>query len=87
MTDDTLFEFPCDFPIKIMGEATDEFRSLAVGIVTRHFGTLADDAIEERPSRGGRYLGLTITVRATSKAQLDAAYTELTSCRQVLIAL
>jgi hypothetical protein len=87
MAEDTLLEFPTDFPIKIMGEATDEFRSLAVGIVTRHFGTLDAGCIEERPSSGGRYLGLTITVRAESKAQLDAVYTELTSCRQVLVAL
>jgi putative lipoic acid-binding regulatory protein len=87
MAEDTLLEFPTDFPIKIMGEATDEFRSLAIGIVTRHFGTVASDRIEERPSSGGKYLGLTITVRAESKAQLDAVYTELTSCRQVLVAL
>jgi putative lipoic acid-binding regulatory protein len=87
MPEDTLFEFPCDFPIKIMGEASDEFRSLAIGIVTRHFGTLDAGSIEERPSSGGRYLGLTITVRAESKAQLDAVYAELTSCRQVLVAL
>jgi hypothetical protein len=70
-----------------MGEASDDFRSLALGIVTRHFGTLGAERIAERPSSGGRYLGLTITVRAESKAQLDAVYTELTSCRQVLVAL
>jgi uncharacterized protein len=87
MSEETLFEFPTEFPIKIMGEATDEFRSLAIGIVTRHFGTLEPTRIEERPSSGGKYLGLTITVRAESKAQLDAVYTELTSCRQVLVAL
>lgn len=87
MADESLLEFPCDFPIKIMGQATDEFRSLALGIVTRHFGTLAADRIEERPSTGGKYLSLTCTVRAESKAQLDAVYTELTSCRQVLVAL
>jgi putative lipoic acid-binding regulatory protein len=87
MADDTLLEFPTDFPIKIMGAATDEFRSLAIGIVARHFGPLAAGSIEERPSSGGKYLGLTITVRAVSKAQLDAAYNELTSCRQVLVAL
>jgi putative lipoic acid-binding regulatory protein len=87
MAEDTLFEFPTDFPIKIMGEATDEFRSLAIGIVTRHFGPLDPDRIEERPSSGGKYLGLTLTVRAENKAQLDAVYTELTSCRQVLVAL
>lgn len=87
MTEDTLLRFPTDFPIKIMGEASEEFRSLALGIVTRHFGALDPARIEERPSSGGKYLGLTITVRAESKAQLDAVYTELTSCRQVLVAL
>jgi len=87
MAEDTLLEFPCRFPIKVMGAATDEFRSLALGIITRHFGELAASDIEERPSSGGRYLGLTITVNAESKAQLDAVYTELTSCRQVLVAL
>jgi putative lipoic acid-binding regulatory protein len=87
MAEDTLLEFPCRFPIKIMGAATDEFRSLALGIITRHFGEPAVSDIEERPSSGGRYLGLTITVNAASKAQLDAVYTELTSCRQVLVAL
>jgi len=87
MADETLFEFPTDFPIKVMGQASDEFRSLAIGIVTRHFGPLDAARIEERPSSGGKYLGLTFTVRAESKAQLDAVYTELTSCRQVLVAL
>jgi putative lipoic acid-binding regulatory protein len=87
MAEDTLLEFPTDFPIKIMGEASDEFRSLAIGIVSRHFGVLDAARIEERPSKGGKYLGLTITVRAESKAQLDAVYRELTSCRQVLVAL
>lgn len=87
MAEDTLLEFPCRFPIKVMGAATDDFRSLVLGIVTRHFGQPAASDIEERPSSGGRYLGLTITVNATSKAQLDAVYTELTSCRKVLVAL
>jgi putative lipoic acid-binding regulatory protein len=87
MAEDTLLEFPCRFPIKVMGAATDEFRSLALGIVTRHFGALAAADIEERPSSGGRYLGLTITVLAESKAQLDALYMDLTACRQVLVAL
>ncbi|HEX9208185.1 MAG TPA: DUF493 domain-containing protein [Steroidobacteraceae bacterium] len=85
--EDTLFEFPCDFPVKIMGQATDDFRSLALGIVTRHFGALAPDRIEERPSANGKYLSITCTVRATSKAGLDALYRELTSCSQVLVAL
>ena len=43
--------------------------------------------IEERPSRDNTYLGLTIIVRAISKAQLDALYIELTSCEKVMVAL
>ena len=87
MAEETLLEFPCRFPIKVMGAATDDFRSLVLGIITRHFGEPAAGDIEERPSSGGRYLGITITVQAESKAQLDAVYGELTSCRQVLVAL
>ena len=87
MTAETLLEFPVDFPIKIMGAANEAFRSRAIGIVTRHFGAPDPSRIEERPSRGGRYLGLTITVRAESRAQLDAAYLELSACPDVLVAL
>ena len=85
--EDTLIEFPCDFPVKIMGQATDDFRSLVLGVVTRHFGPLEAGRIEERPSSNGKYLSLTCTVRAESKAQLDALYRELTSCSKVLVAL
>jgi putative lipoic acid-binding regulatory protein len=70
-----------------MGRATDDFRSLALGIVTRHFGELAPARIEERPSANGKYLSVTCIVVAQSKAQLDALYFELTSCSQVLVAL
>ncbi|MCJ7453026.1 MAG: DUF493 domain-containing protein [Steroidobacteraceae bacterium] len=87
MANDTLLEFPCDFPIKVMGAATDDFRSLVLGIITRHFGAPVEGSIEERPSGGGKYLGITVTVHAESKAQIDAAYVELTSCSQVLVAL
>ncbi len=84
---DTLFEFPCDFPLKIMGRPTDDFRSLVLGIISRHAGEVDASKIEERPSRDGNYLGLTYTIRATSKAQLDGLYRELTSCEHVLIVL
>ena len=85
--EETLFKFPCDFPIKVMGQASDEFRSLVLGIVTRRFGPLSSDRIEERASANGRFLSLTLTVHAGSKAELDALYQELTSHSQVLVAL
>jgi len=87
MTTETLFEFPCDFPLKVMGRPTDDFRSLVLGIVRKHAGDIDSSMIEERPSRDGNYLGLTYTIRATSKEQLDGLYRELTSCERVLIVL
>ena len=84
---DTLLEFPTDFPLKIMGRNTDDFRSLVVGIVQKHAGEIDPALIEERPSRDGNYVGLTVTIRAQSKEQLDALYVKLTSCEKVLVVL
>jgi len=84
---DTLFNFPCDFPLKVMGRRTDDFRSLVLGIVQKHVGTVAVANIEERPSKDGNYLSLTCTFSAQSREQLDALYRELTSCERVLIVL
>jgi hypothetical protein len=87
MRDDTLLKFPCDFPLKVMGRNNDDFRSIVIGIVEKHAGDIDMNRIEERPSRDGTYLGITITVTATSKAQLDAIYMELTACERVLVSL
>lgn len=84
---DTLFEFPCAFPLKVMGRRTDDFRSLVLGIVQKHVGTITAENIEERPSKDGNYLSLTCTFTAHSKAQLDGLYRELTSCERVLVVL
>jgi uncharacterized protein len=87
MNDTTLLEFPTDFPIKVMGKADADFRSLVIGILSQHFGEIDVGSIEERASSAGRYLGITVTVRAESKEQLDAVYRDLTSCQRVLVAL
>jgi uncharacterized protein len=87
MNDTTFLSFPMDFPIKVMGRADEDFRSLVVGIVAQHFGEIDAGRIEERPSSAGRYLGITVTVRAESREQLDAVYRDLTSCQKVLVAL
>jgi putative lipoic acid-binding regulatory protein len=84
---ETLFQFPCDFPIKVMGRHTDDFRSLVLGIVQKHTGNIEPANIEERPSKDGKYLSLTCTFKAQSKDQLDALYRELTTCERVLIVL
>ena len=84
---DTLFEFPCDFPLKIMGKAHDELAQAVLAIVTRHAPGFDGATMEMRASSGGNYLSLTCTVVATSKPQLDALYTELTSHPLVKVVL
>lgn len=84
---DTLFQFPCDFPLKVMGRRSDDFRSLVMGIVQKHVGAVDVANIEERPSKDGNYLSVTCTFSAQSKEQLDALYRDLTSCERVLIVL
>ncbi len=74
---DTLLEFPCDFPLKIMGKAEETLTQVVVDIVTRHAPDFDSTTIEMRASSGGNYLSLTCTVLATSKPQLDALYTDL----------
>jgi putative lipoic acid-binding regulatory protein len=86
-TSTTLFEFPCQFPLKVMGRHNDEFRSIVLGIVQKHVGRIEPSQIEERPSKDGNYLGLTCTFTAQSREQLDALYRELTSCEKVVIVL
>ncbi len=83
----TLIDFPCDFPIKIMGARTDDFAQTIVEVVLRHDGGFDGASVEMRPSRNGNYLSLTCTVHATSQAQLDALYRELTGHPLVKIVL
>ncbi len=80
-------EFPCTFPIKVMGPATEAFEALVVEIMRRHVPDLGEAAVTRRPSRAGTYLALTVTVRATSREQLDNIYRELSAAEQVLMAL
>ena len=82
-----LFEFPCEFPIKVMGRDSESFRTLTLAIVERHAGPLAAASISERASSKGRFLALTYTIRAESRAQLDRIYQDLTDSGVVLVAL
>lgn len=89
MTDEqeTLLEFPCDFPIKVMGPNTKEFEALIVSLARRHAPDLHDEAVNTRASRNGTYQSVTLTIRATSREQLDAIYYDITACEQVKMAL
>jgi uncharacterized protein len=87
LTEETLIEFPCDFPVKVMGASRDGFAQAILDIVARHAPGFDAATMEMRPSKAGNYLSLTCTVRATSKAQLDALYRDLTGHPWVKIVL
>jgi len=87
MAEDTLLEFPCDFPLKIMGKAEDTLAQVVLEIVTRHDPQFDGARMEMRASSGGKYISLTCTVIATSKPQLDALYRELSSHPLVKVVL
>ncbi|EGL53262.1 MAG: DUF493 domain-containing protein [Pseudomonadota bacterium] len=74
---DTLLEFPCDFAIKAMGESSEELDSIVVEIVRRHVDDIAEGAVSQKQSSGGKFTSVTVTIRATSKPQLDAIYQDL----------
>jgi len=87
VTDASLFDFPCAFPIKAMGWHADDFDALVVGIVRKHAPDLQDTGIEKRHSRGGRYISVTVTIQAQSREQLDNIYRDLAANGRVLVAL
>ena len=87
MNEASAIEFPCEFPIKMMGRDTAGFRSTAVAIVEAHVGKLGDDAVRIAHSEKGNFVSVTVTITATSQAQLDAIYTDVSSHDDVLMAL
>ena len=84
---DTLLEFPCAFPLKIMGLSSDALAQTVLAIVQRHAPDFDGTTIEMRASSGGKYVSLTCTITATSKAQLDALYRELSGHPLVKVVL
>jgi putative lipoic acid-binding regulatory protein len=84
---ETLLVFPTDFPIKVMGERRDDFARTVIEIVWRHAPDFRPETVELRASSSGNYLSVTCVVRATSKAQLDALYRDVTAHPWVKVAL
>ena len=84
---ESLLEFPCEFPIKIIGVAQEGFAQEILAVVLRHAPDYAAEAMGMRLSKGGKYLSLTCTVRAVSQTQLDALYRELSQHPLVKVVL
>ena len=86
-TPESLIEYPSDFPIKVMGATHIDFAVTIVEVVLEFDPTFHVGRLEERPSAKGNYTGLTVTVRATSRAQLDDLYRALSAHPMVKIVM
>jgi putative lipoic acid-binding regulatory protein len=78
--------FPCVFPIKVMGENQADFKHLVLEIIRKH-ATVEEEVVSSRLSRGGRFLSLTVRVNAESQEQLAKIYGELSAHERVLMML
>lgn len=84
---DSLIAYPSRFPIKVMGAKVEGFVAAMTHIATQFDPQFDETSIELRDSRGGNYIGITLTITATSREQLDELYRTLTTHPMVKIVL
>ncbi|MGH8301656.1 MAG: YbeD family protein [Steroidobacteraceae bacterium] len=79
-----LLEFPTDYPIKVIGRPSDEFRARVHAIVLRYVPLIEPEKVTERLSENGNFLSISYLIRAESREQVEALATDLKSCEGVL---
>ena len=87
MSDPSLLEYPCEFPIKIMGHTQAGFAQAMLDVVQRHAPDFDGAQLEMKSSKHGKYLSITCTINATSRDQVDALYKELCDHPMVVMVL
>ena len=80
-------EFPCAYPIKVMGEACVEFRDHVHQVMERHAPGFDRATITVRDRPNGRFQAITVTITATVVAQLEAIFADLKVSRHVQMVL
>ncbi len=87
MSDGELLKFPVDYPVKIMGRPSPEFRARVHSIMLKHAPNLDVDRISERMSENGNFVSISYVIVAESREQVVALAVELQSCEEVLMVL
>ncbi len=87
MLDPPLIEYPCEFPIKIMGHTRAGFAQAMLEVISRHAPDFNGATLEMKSSKHGKYLSITCVINATSRAQLDTLYQELCDHPMVVMVL
>jgi putative lipoic acid-binding regulatory protein len=81
---DSVFEFPCRFPIKVMGRDNSGFEAHVVELISASVGAVPTEDVVVRSSSKGTYVAVTVTIEANSREQLDNIYRALTGSELVL---
>ena len=84
---DSIIEFPCDFPIKVIGRSSTRLSELILSIIRQHIDDFLAESMCSKKSGQGRYTSVTITVRVSSKNILDAIYKDLSSNPEIIMVL
>jgi len=87
MHDPSLIEYPCEFPVKIMGLTQPGFAQAVLEVVRRHVTDFDAATMAMKTSKHGKYLSITCVINATSREQLDALYKELCDHPMVVMVL
>ena len=80
-------EFPCPYPLKIVGHAAEDFTEFVIDVVERHAGTVVREHVDVKSSSGGKYLSVRVTITATGEDQLKALFTDLKQSGRVQVVL
>ena len=79
-TKEDIFNFPCDYPIKVFGLNQPDFEKTVCNIVETHIGKLHANQTAIKYSSKGKYISITVRIIATSRQQLNAINKDLQSC-------
>ena len=83
----SLLQFPCSYPLKVLGQNTNAFNAMVRAIIEKHIGESAEVTYFTRVSSGDKYMSVTATFIAQSQEQLNAIYEELKQPELVLTTL
>lgn len=82
-----IITFPCDYPIKVVGDAHADYEEAVLAIARRHDPTLTLGRVSSRDSSAGKYRAVTLMIKAESEAQIKALFNELKQLESVRLVI
>ncbi len=85
--EELLMEFPCTFPLKVMGLNTDNYPDYVLSVAQKHINGIDECCVKTRLSKSEKYIAVTVTFLAQSKEQIDNVYLELNASDRTKMAI